>query len=106
MAIKSKLSLVIATGALALAATAVSSAAADLPPVTIVSMQVKPLIAVASPGKMLFLDLFCEGVSGVGTQTPVSITGAPDGTRMEVKAVSEQQALLGLVFRVFRKSCG
>jgi hypothetical protein len=61
-------------------------------------MQVQPLIAVSSPGKTLFLTVHYEGVGGVGTQTPVSVAGAPDGTSMQVSALTEQDALLGLAF--------
>ena len=96
MAIKFTLSLVIAAGAFA--AGAVSSAEADLPPITMVSIQVQPLTAVSSPGRTLFFTVHCEGVSGVGTQTPLSIAGAPEGTSLEVSALTEHDALLGLAF--------
>lgn len=98
MAIKSRLFFAIATGALALPASTVSSFAADLPPVMIVSMRVQPLAAVRSPGGMLSLAVRCEGVNGVGVQTPVSVTGAPEGTSIEVLPQSEQYALVSLVF--------
>lgn len=96
MTVKSRLSLAIAAGVLVLTPTAVSSAEADLPSVAIVSMQVQPLIAVSSPGKTLFLTVHYEGVGGVGTQPPLSVAGAPDGTSMQVSALTEQDALVGL----------
>lgn len=98
MAVKSKLSLVIYAAALALAPAAVSSAEADLPQVRVVSIQVQPLTAVSSPGKTLFFTVNCEGVSGVGTQTPLSVAGAPEGTSFEVSALTAQDALLGIAF--------
>lgn len=96
MAIKSRLFFAIATGALALSANTVS--AADLPPVVALSMQVTPLVAVRSPGSMLSLDVRCEGINGVGAQTPVSVTGAPEGTSIEVLPQSQQYALVSLAF--------
>ena len=96
MAIKSIVPLLIAAGAFA--AGAVSSAEADLPPITMVSIQVKPLTAVSSPGRALFFTVQCEGVSGVGTQVPLSVAGAPEGTSLEVSALTEHDALLGLAF--------
>jgi len=61
-------------------------------------MQAQPLTAVSSPGKVLFLTVHCEGVSGVGAQTPVSVTGAPDGTGIEVTVLTEKDARVGLAF--------
>jgi hypothetical protein len=83
-------------GALALSANTVS--AADLPPVAAISMQVQPLRAVRTPGSMLSLDVRCEGISGVGTQIPVTVSGAPVGTNIEVLPQSEQYALVSLIF--------
>lgn len=96
MAINSRLFFAFAAGALALSANTVS--AADLPPVTAVSMKVQPQAAILSPGSMLSLGVRCEGISGVGTNAPLSITGAPEGTSIEVLPQSEQYALVSLVF--------
>ncbi len=96
MAIKFRLFSAIVAGALALPANAVF--AVDLPPVTAVSIQVQPLVAVRSPGSMLDLDVRCEGVNGVGAKIPLSVTGAPQGTSIEVRPQSEQYALVSLGF--------
>jgi hypothetical protein len=47
---------------------------------------------------MLSLDVRCEGINGVGAKTPVSVTGAPEGTNIEVLPQSEQYALVSLAF--------
>ena len=96
MTIKSNISrlfFAIVTSALALSATMVS--AADLPMATSVSMQVKPQSALRSPGGMLSLDVRHEGA---GAQAPVSVSGAPEGTSIEVLPQSENYALVSLVF--------
>ena len=79
--------------AFALSANVVS--AAELQPVVAVSMQVKPQSAVRSPGGMLSLDVRHDGA---GAQAPVSVSGAPEGTRIEVLPQSDNYALVSLVF--------
>mgnify|MGYP001590930989 CR=1 FL=1 len=93
MTIKFRLFSAIAAGALALSANMVS--AADLPSAVAVSMQVKPLSAVRSPGSMLSLDVRYDGA---GAQAPVSVSGAPEGTSIEVLPQSDGYALVSLVF--------
>ena len=92
MAIKFRLFSAIAA-AFALSANVVS--AAELQPVVAVSMQVKPQSAVRSPGGMLSLDVRHDGA---GAQAPVSVSGAPEGTRIEVLPQSDNYALVSLVF--------
>lgn len=87
---------VIVTGALVWSAGMAS--ADDLSQVTVVSIQVQPQVAVRSSGGMLSLDVRCEGLAGVGVQFPVSVTGAPEGTTVEVLPQSEHYALVSLVF--------
>jgi hypothetical protein len=96
MPIKFRLFFTITVAALALPANTVS--AADLPAVVAVSLQVKPLVAARSPGSMLSLDVRCEGINGVGAQTPIAVTGVPEGTSIEIRPQSEQYALVSLVF--------
>lgn len=93
MAINSRLLFAIIAGTLALSATMVS--AADLQPVVAVSMQVKPQSAARSPGSMLSLDVRYDGA---GAQAPVSVSGAPEGTSIEVLPQSDNYALVSLVF--------
>ena len=70
----------------------------DLQPVKHVSMQVRPLAAVSSPGRTLSLEVRCEGISGVGVETPVSVTGLPIGTSINIIALSKHSASVNLVF--------
>ena len=93
MTIKFRLFSAIAAGTLALSANMVT--AADLQPVVAVSMQVKPQSAVRAPGGMLSLDVRHEGA---GAQAPVSVSGAPEGTSIEVLPQSDNYALVSLVF--------
>jgi hypothetical protein len=96
VAIKSKFYIVLAMCTLALSINDV--VAADLPLIMHQSMQVKPLTAVCSPGKVLSFYVYCEGVNVVGAQTPLFVTGTPDGTNVEIITLSEQQALINLKF--------
>jgi len=95
MAFKLKLFSVIVIGALLLTSMV---SANETAPFKFVSIQVQPRVAVSSPGGTLSLKVRCEGVSGVGIKTPVSVTGAPIGTSIIIKALSEQSALVNLVF--------
>ena len=96
MTIISRLFFAIAAGALALPLTLAS--AADLPSPVAVAIHVQPQAAVRSPGGMLSLDVRCEGITGVGVQAPISVSGAPQGTRIEVLPQTGSYALVSLVF--------
>lgn len=96
MAFMPKLSLVMAASVFAMGSAA--SSAADLPEVTAVSLQVKPLIATSAAGKTLFLQVHWEGPGTIGKDTPLSVAGAPEGTILEVSPMTEQDAILGLAF--------
>jgi hypothetical protein len=96
MAITQKLSLVIAAGVLA--TSTVASTAAELPQVTAVFLQVRPLTATSAPGKTLFLQVHCEGVGSVGKDAPLSLAGAPEGTTLEISPMTEHDAVVGLAF--------
>ncbi len=98
MAIKSKFIFVLLLGASTISTAVPAFANDSLPPLTNVSIQVQPLMAVSSPGKTLSLFVRCEGINGVGAQTPVSVTGAPYGTSIKVMAMSKTQAMIALVF--------
>ncbi len=92
--LRSRLSLLFAG---ALATGPLCSAEAELPSISIVSIEVRPMSAVSAPGKTLIFTIHAEGVRGVGTQTALSVAGAPDGTGMEASALTEQDTLLALV---------
>ncbi len=96
MKIKRRLLCLMVSGALVLPAGLVS--ASELPQVTVVSIQVLPQVAASSPGSLFSLDVRCEGVTGLGTQSPISVAGAPEGTSVEVLPQSEQYALVSLAF--------
>lgn len=96
MAIKPKLFFAIFSSVLAMSVNVVS--VAQVAAVTSVSILVEPQVAVRSPGSMLSLEVRCEGISSVGIQAPISITGAPEGTSIEVLPQSDQHALVSLVF--------
>ena len=91
-----KLSLVMAASVFAMGSTA--SGAADLPQVTVVSLQVKPIVATRAAGKTLVLQVHCEGVVGVGKDAHVAVAGAPEGTIVEVSPMTEQDAVVSLAF--------
>jgi len=95
---KFRLNFATALAAALMSANAVSVFAADLPPVASVSMRVQPQIVEIIKGQVLTLDVDTTGISGLGVQTPVSVTGAPDGTSVEVTAVTGQRASVSLVF--------
>ena len=97
MATKLKFKHLVVTGALLLLATN-SLFAADLPQATSISMKVQPLLVASAPGKSVSLDVNVSGVSGLGVQTPVSVTGAPDGTTVQVTAVTDQRATVSVAF--------
>jgi len=88
----------IASCVMAISAGAAAAADSALPTLTSMSIQVQPQIGVSSAGKMLSLDVRCEGISGVGTKAPVSVLGAPEGTNISVAPVTDQYALVSLVF--------
>lgn len=90
------LSVVMAAGVFAMGSTA--SSAADLPGVTVVSLQVKPLIATSAAGKALFLQVHWEGPGTLGKDTRLSVAGAPEGTTLDVSPMTEQDAVVGLAF--------
>lgn len=92
------LSIAAALAAALMSANAVPAFAVDLPPVTSASMRVQPQIAEIIKGQVLTLEVDTTGISGLGVQTPVSVTGAPDGTSVEVTAVTGQRASVSLVF--------
>jgi hypothetical protein len=96
MAFTPKLSLVVAASVLAMGGT--GSSAADLPEVTAMSLQVKPLTATSAAGRTLFLQVHWEGPGTVGKDTPVSVAGAPEGTILEVSPLTAQDAVVGLAF--------
>ena len=93
--VRSRVLLVFAVSALATGA--VCSAGKEPPPITMVSIQVKPLSAVSAPGKTVFFTVHSEGVKGVGAQTPLSVAGAPQGASLEVSALTEEDTLLGII---------
>lgn len=70
----------------------------NLPSIKHVSLQVKPLYAVVSTDRKLSLDVYCEGVSGLGAEVPLLITGTPEGTDIEIITISEEHALINLTF--------
>lgn len=97
---KLRLNIAAATAAMLLSAYAASLFAADLPmpPMTSVSMQVQPQVAEIFPGQALSLEVDTTGINGLGVQTPLSVTGAPAGMRVEVTPLTGQRAAVVLVF--------
>lgn len=97
---KLRLNIAAATAAMLLSAYAASLLAADLPISTAgtMSMRVQPQIAEIIRGQVLTLEVDTTGINGLGVQTPVSVTGAPAGTNVEVTAISGQRANVSLVF--------
>ena len=61
-------------------------------------MRVQPVVAVSSPGRTLSLEVRCEGIDGVGLRNPVRVAGAPAGTGIQVKPLSEKSARVILAF--------
>jgi len=96
MSIKSTLFCAISSVTLALSVITVSIA--DLLPITAVSIQVQPQVATRSPGSRLSLDVRSNDVSDIGTRVPVTVSGAPEGTSIEVLPQSAQYTLISLVF--------
>lgn len=95
---KLRLNIAAATAAMLLSANAASLLAADLPSITSVSMQVQPQVAEIIRGQVLTLEVDTTGINGLGVQTPVSVAGAPAGTKVEVAAITAQRAAVSLVF--------
>lgn len=96
MAITPKLSFVIAAGILA--TSTIASNADELPQVTAVSLQVKPLTAASAAGKTLFLQVHGEGIGSFGNDALLSVAGAPEGTTLEISPMTEHDAVVGLAF--------
>ncbi|HEU0189630.1 MAG TPA: hypothetical protein VFQ97_06485 [Gallionella sp.] len=95
---KLRLNIAAAIAAMFLSTYAASLLAADLPMLTSVSMQVQPQVAEIMGGQVLTLEVDTTGINGLGVQTPVSIIGAPDGTKVDVTAITGQRANVSLVF--------
>jgi hypothetical protein len=72
--------------------------AGETPPFRIASMRVQPVVAVSSPGRTLSLEVRCEGIDGVCFRNPVRVAGAPPGTGIQVKPLSEKSARVILAF--------
>jgi hypothetical protein len=96
MANKLKKILVLAMCSLALSNNYVF--ADNLPLIKHISIQVKPLYTVISSGKMLSLDVNCEGIKGLGAEVPLFVTGTPEGTSIEIITISEAHAVINLTF--------
>lgn len=95
---KLRLNIAAASAAMLLSAYAASLIAADLQSVTDVSMRVQPQIVEIIKGQVLTLEVDTTGINGLGVQTPVSIAGAPAGTKVDVTAITGQRASVSLVF--------
>lgn len=95
---KLRLNIAAAIAVLLLSANAASLLAADLPSIMSVSMRVMPQIAEIVRGQVLSLEVDTTGINGLGVQTPVSVTGAPDGTRVEITPLTGQRADVILIF--------